>query len=268
MSYWSSRPIADSARSLVYHWLNWLTPLLSIRLAQDRYIKEALEDVCDSAGRRAITVLDLGCGAGQIHARDPRFRFYGADIAGFPATQCKNKGYEAAVCYDGQLGLPESTDWCNFDVALILHVNAHVPSEYFSRMVDTARLRLRAGGTLLIVAELDNKGLCYRWMNALGRSRFRRYVDWMGHKYFDDQHTFEGRLVQLGANAINREYLVGQFVPFIHLWAYVFGSVPYRLLRWPSLIADAALSVLDRVSLKVSLDSYGRSFIVAYKVVL
>ncbi|GAA5197592.1 hypothetical protein GCM10023322_69200 [Rugosimonospora acidiphila] len=122
-----------------------------IEVADKVYRNRGNTAVLDLVDRDAVTVLDVGCGAGDnaasLQRRDPHKRIFG--ITGSP-KECALAGEHMELCWvaDLEAELPPEIDKIQFDCLVFSHVLEHLrdPAALVARLVPS----LAPGGTCVI----------------------------------------------------------------------------------------------------------------------
>jgi SAM-dependent methyltransferase len=233
---------------------------LSMRLGNEMFLARCLSQM--SKATEAIAVLDIGCGWGQHLARAKNVSLYGVDIKGFPREQALRKGYVEALEYADGLKIPYQSSF--FDMIIMFNLTAHIPDRVFTGLLQESRRLAKPGARLLIAAECNNAGLSYALMNGISPRRLGSMISAMDHKNFKNEKELDEFLSKQGLSIVGKETICGHFLPFIHYWTFLFGTSPYRQLRYLSIVADIMISALDSLAAKLTKNISGKRFIVGY----
>jgi SAM-dependent methyltransferase len=233
---------------------------LSLRLGNSLFLSRHLSGLL--AIKRPITVLDIGCGWGQNITRTGDVSFFGVDIKGFPREQALRKGYREALEYRDDGTIPYQSSF--FDMIIMFNLTAHLPDPIFDRLLYESRRVARPGARLLIAAECNNTGFSYALMNKFSSRRLGAMIAGMDHKNFKYEDEMDKFLSERGLSIERKETICGHFLPFIHYWAFFFGTSPYRQLRYVSIFADMIISAMNAVAGKLTKNISGKRFVVGY----
>lgn len=230
--------------------------LFSLRASDEAFLARTLRR------RRVRSVLDLACGPGKAVIPSIAAETFGVDIAGFPKEQALAKGYDQCFEYsppDYEFDLGRQVD-----AVTAINLNAHIPAESYARILQNGLRALKPGGTLILIHELDNNGLSYRWMHR-NREKFRRFVDGMEHWHlsFEDEtlKDIAGPLKDM--RLIKRSPLIAGFLPSMHYYAYKKERDPRSLLRRLFVLSDIPVSIMNFMQCRLA-PNFNKSFLVGY----
>jgi SAM-dependent methyltransferase len=207
------------------------------------------------------TVLDVACGPGKA-ALATACETYGVDIPGAPLDVARALGYRATLTYE-----PPRFDFKldrEVDAITAIALNAHIPFDALVSILRSSLRYLKRGGYVVILAELDNRGVSYELIRRWDPSSFEGLVKAMGHAYFESEDSFLGKLgsalpeLQIQA----RTAIVGSALPYLQYRHALTGSDP-RTLGEETLacVFDGVVGLLNQLQLAFT-DAKGKSFMV------
>ena len=206
--------------------------------------------------------MDIACGWGVSFAGNPEVSFYGVDVKGFPKSLAMQNGYADAREYSDENQITYENDF--FDVCTVINLNAHIPFSMYADLLTQAEGKLKPGGQLLIVAELDNQGFSYAMMRAINNNRLKEMVAGMDHTNFVFEREFDKFLSSQGVVITKKSTIWGNMLPLGHYTAWAFRKDPQGVMRYPAFLIDAASSLLDNAFTTLGLGAQGRRFLVGY----
>lgn len=241
----------------------FVSKLLNLRAGTEGFLKSEIKKMKKETSQSTLNILDVACGWGVSFASNEDVKFYGVDIADFPKEIALGNGYVEVKEYGENLTIPYPDDF--FDICTIVNLNAHISSSMFQQILSKAQGKIKKGGYLLIVAELNNHGLSHKIMRSLSQANFKRVILGMDHTNYLYEAEFDTFLKQSGIDICEKQTIIGNLVSFIFLVTWATNRSPYNLLKYPSFIADTGLSMIDNLMTIAGLGGDGRRFIVGYK---
>lgn len=262
--YWGvRRPSRRSFRSFLKN-DRLISTVFNLRAGAEGFLKRELAALRQANRIETVKVLDIACGWGVSFASNDDVEFYGVDIAGFPKDITLGNGYKAAREYAGDLEIPYDDGM--FDACTIINLNAHISNDLYARLLVQAKRKLRPGGLMLLIAELNNRGLSYGLMRLFSHSRFDRMVAGMDHTNFIFESDFDRFIESEGLEIISKSTIIGNILPFFHYTSWAINDSPYDTLRYPAFAADMVNSLFDGSLTAIGLGGEGRRFNVGYVV--
>lgn len=244
-NYWKDRKAKSNFLSgykrklLNSRFVNIFYPFVSVRLGDEKFIKEAL------SGLNRNTILDIACGAGKDILVLNSKSCIGIDIEGYPSEEVYKRGYKAALVYSGPdyfFKLDEP-----IDIVSCINLNAHIPFESLEKILNQSFEQCRKNAHLLLVNEYYG-GYTYE-KHFKNTEKRNALINKMEHYYFESEDSFLNKLGMAFPNLkmIHRKPLT-TMVSSIQYKYYFFKDLkPPTFLFY---IADFFISIFNYILLK------------------